>query len=60
MVITCAFAAPPFDEPSIPTHFAVRACQAGFDRDQLISHFQQYGADDESLYTMIHERTEHA
>ncbi|CAL1150067.1 unnamed protein product, partial [Cladocopium goreaui] len=46
-------AAPPFDEPSIPTHFAVRACQAGFDRDQLISHFQQYGADDESLYTMI-------
>ena len=46
-------AAPPFEEPSIPTHFAVRACQAGFDRDQLISHFQQYGADDESLYTMI-------
>ena len=31
----------------------MRACQAGFDRDQLISHFQQYGADDESLYTMI-------
>ena len=46
-------AAPPFEEPFIPTHFAVRACQAGFDREQLVSHFQQHGADEESLHTVI-------
>ena len=31
-------AAPPFEHPSILSHFAVRACQAGLGREQLINH----------------------
>eukprot|EP00435_Cladocopium_sp_Y103_P053966 s155_g17.t1 len=44
-------ATPPFENPSLPTHFAVRACQAGMSRPQLIDHFLQFGNDDESLHT---------
>ena len=44
-------AVPPFVQPSVPTHFAVRACQAGMNALQLVQHFQVHGADTESLHT---------
>eukprot|EP00435_Cladocopium_sp_Y103_P038877 s1387_g10.t1 len=46
-------AVPPFEQPVISTHFAVRACQAGFSRQQLIHHHQLHGDDDDSFYTAI-------
>eukprot|EP00435_Cladocopium_sp_Y103_P064081 s141_g25.t1 len=46
-------AVPPFEQPVISTHFAVRACQAGFSRQQLIDHHQLHGDDDDSFYTAI-------
>ena len=52
-------AAPPFDEPLIPTHFAVRACQAGLTRRQLIHRFQRKGAHDDDLFSDI-EAAQHS
>ena len=46
-------AVPPFDEPSIPTHFAVRACQAGLTRGQLLHQFQRFGELEDDLFTDI-------
>lgn len=44
-------AVPPFEEPVVPTHFAVRACQAGFSREQLVDHFRIHGPDEGSLHS---------
>ena len=46
-------AVPPFEQPTIPTHYAVRACKAGLTRGQLIHRFQQFGAHDDDLFTDI-------
>eukprot|EP00435_Cladocopium_sp_Y103_P071897 s590_g38.t1 len=46
-------AVPPFENPLVPTHFAVRACQEGFTREQVVHHYQQFGSDDESLRTAV-------
>ena len=46
-------AVPPFETPTVPTHFAIRACQAGYGREKIIHHFRQRGADEDSLYTAI-------
>lgn len=46
-------AVPPFVQPSVPTPFAVRACQAGMDALQLVQHFHTHGADTESLHTAL-------
>ena len=48
-------AAPPFENPSIPSHFAVRACQAGLGREQLIHHFHTHGPDEDSFHTAAEE-----
>lgn len=48
-------AAPPFEHPSILSHFAVRACQAGLGREQLINHFHTHGPDEGSFHTVINE-----
>ena len=42
-------AVPPFEEPSlVPTHFAVKGCQAGLGKDEIVNKFQQ-GAHSDSL-----------
>ena len=46
-------AAPPFEDPIVPTQFAVRACQAGLTRDQLIQRFRRHGGHDEDLFTDV-------
>ena len=46
-------AVPPFDQPPVSTHFAVRACQAGFSRDELIQHYELHGPDADSFHTAI-------
>ena len=46
-------ATPPFENPAIPTHFAVRACQAGLSRNQLIHRFRRHGARDDDLFTDV-------
>lgn len=46
-------ALPPFEEPDVPTHFAVRACQAGLTRSQLIDHFQIHGPDAGSFHSEV-------
>ena len=46
-------AVPPFEQPTIPTHYAVRACKAGLTRGQLVHRFQQLGANDDDLFTDI-------
>lgn len=37
----------------MPTHFAVRACQAGLTREQLVDHFRVHGPDDGSFHTEV-------
>ena len=44
---------PPFDRPEVPTHFAVRACQAGLGKDQIWQRYQDRGAADDDLFTDI-------
>ena len=46
-------AVPPFDQPPVSTHFAVRACQAGSSRDELIQHYELHGPDADSFHTAI-------
>ena len=46
-------ATPPFEDPVIPTQFAVRACQAGLTRSQLIHHFRRIGTNEDDLFSEI-------
>ena len=46
-------AVPPFEHPSIPAHFAVRACQAGLSQDELVQHYDTHGPDADSFHTAI-------
>ena len=52
-------ATPPFENPDIPTHFAIRACQAGLTRSQLVLRFCRQGDGDEDLFTDV-EAAQHA
>ena len=51
-------AIPPFDHPPISTPFAIRACQAGLSRSQLIDRFQQLGDNVDSLHSPLHSEQE--
>ena len=46
-------AVPLFVDPAVPTHFAVRACQAGLTHDQLVNHFHVHGPDADSFHTDV-------
>lgn len=45
-------ATPPFEDPIVPTHFAVKGCQAGLSRNQIIQRFQQ-GDNSDSLFSEL-------
>ena len=53
-------AIPPFDQPPIPTPFAIRACQAGLSRSQLIDRFQRFGDNVDSLHSPLQSDQEDA